>query len=403
MDKNIDLEYLCSNLGNLSAMPVRLYQRNEQLFYYSIISLPVDPVVPYLDKVFSVENHVGYFLAPHDYIYGVCNFEDKHLIVGPTRQVPITKQELKEVAFESNVQIADIDDFINGMKNILSMPLTSLLQMLTQMNHVLNNGEKLSLTDLAIYDYEQEKMVEHLAREDVVRTIENNDEIEQYYGHNTMDVENFILTAVRKGNVPELKKYFDNIPAVRIGIMANNDLRQEKNLLIVTATLVSRESIRGGMDADEALALSDSYIKKCEMLNSTVAVTNLTYRMIIDYAERMEHLNLGDKQSKLAVDVINYIRHHLSEPIKVEELAHFLCCGRSRLSTDFKKETGETLSEFILKQKIEEAKHLLRYTNKPAVNIAFFLGFSSQSHFSRTFKKYVQMTPFEYRASRNNI
>ncbi|MCR4660945.1 MAG: helix-turn-helix transcriptional regulator [Clostridia bacterium] len=71
--------------------------------------------------------------------------------------------------------------------------------------------------------------------------------------------------------------------------------------------------------------------------------------------------------------------------------------GRSRLSTDFKKETGESLSIFILKIKIQEAQRLLRYTDKPLIEIALFLGFSSQSHFSRTFKHYTSITPFEFR------
>lgn len=399
MNRCIDLEYLCSNFGNLSAMPVRLYDGDEQVFYYSIIALPADPFLPYVKDVFAINKHVGYFIAPHDYFYGVVNFDGKRIVVGPTRQVPISEQELKEVAFETGVRHADVEDFIVGMKSIMTMPLTSVLQMMAQVNHVLNDGEKLSLTDLAIYDYEQEKMAEHLAKENATRTIENREDI-GHYTHNTMDVESFILSSVRKGDVLGLKSYFANMPAVRKGVMAKDDLRQEKNVLIVTATLVSREAIRGGMDVDEALTLSDSYIQKCELLASSVAVTNLNYRLIMDFAERMEQLNYGGKPSRMVTDIINYVRHHFSEPVTVEELAAFLCKGRSRLSTDFKKETGENLSDFVLKLKIEEAKRLLRYTDKPVVEIALYLGFSSQSHFSRTFKKYVDLTPGDFRSTR---
>ena len=126
-----------------------------------------------------------------------------------------------------------------------------------------------------------------------------------------------------------------------------------------------------------------------------VSIVNLTYRLILDYAERMARL--AGETSPLVSEITKYIRKHLSEPISVEALARHLCRGRSRLSTDFKQVTGENLSEFILKKKIEEGKKLLRRTDKPAVEIAFFLGFSSQSHFSRTFKKYVGQTPNTYR------
>ncbi len=215
--------------------------------------------------------------------------------------------------------------------------------------------------------------------------------------HNTADIEEYRLSAVRKGDVEGLKTFFKNIPAIRSGVMAQNGLRQAKNLLVVTATLVSRTAIRGGMDAEDALSLSDGYIQKCELMTIVEDVTNLNYRLVMDYAERMERLLYGGSSSKLVIDVNNYIRHHLSEPITVEGLAKFLGRGRCRLSTDFKKETGENLSEYILKQKVEEGKRFLRYTDKTVVDIAFFLGFSSQSHFSRTFKKYSGVTPNEYR------
>ena len=56
-----------------------------------------------------------------------------------------------------------------------------------------------------------------------------------------------------------------------------------------------------------------------------------------------------------------------------------------------------TLTDFILGEKIEEAKRLLRYSDKSLTLIADYLGFSSQSHFTRIFKKYRGQTPREYR------
>lgn len=67
------------------------------------------------------------------------------------------------------------------------------------------------------------------------------------------------------------------------------------------------------------------------------------------------------------------------------------------LSRRFKEETGEALTDFVLKEKIEEAKRLLRYSDKPLTAIGAYLGFSSASHFSRVFKAYVDTTPREYR------
>ena len=397
MLKNINLEYLCVNLGNLSAMPVRLYNDKSRIFYYSIISLPKDPFELYVDDVFAIVEHVGYFITPDDFFYGVVNFDNKRLVVGPTRQTPAGDNILKKLAFDIGVPHEDTDDFVRAMKSIVQMPLVSIMQMLSIVNHVLNNGEQLSLTDIAIYDVEQEKLMDVLAKEAAERTIRIADDTTPYL-HNSMDIEEYMLSMIRTGDVEALQEYFRTLPAIRSGVMAQDELRQAKNLLIVTATLVSREVIRAGMDVEEALTLSDNYIQKTELLHSPIAVANLNYRLLIDYAERMQRLHYGGNPSKLVKEVINYVRNHLSEPVTVEALARYLCKGRCRLSTEFKQLSGENLSDFILKQKIEEGKRLLRYTDKPAIEIAMYLGFSSQSHFSRTFKKYVLLTPNEYRA-----
>ena len=50
----------------------------------------------------------------------------------------------------------------------------------------------------------------------------------------------------------------------------------------------------------------------------------------------------------------------------------------------------------------EEAKRLLRYSDKSLTAISNYLGFSSQSHFSRVFKKYASCAPGEYRAKYSN-
>ena len=94
---------------------------------------------------------------------------------------------------------------------------------------------------------------------------------------------------------------------------------------------------------------------------------------------------------------MNYIQHHLSEPISAEEMAKELFMSRPYLSAKFKEETGETLTDFILKEKTEEAKRLLRYSDKSSTAIGAYLGFSSLGHFSRVFKKYAGQAPSEYR------
>ena len=64
---------------------------------------------------------------------------------------------------------------------------------------------------------------------------------------------------------------------------------------------------------------------------------------------------------------------------------------------DFGTSTLENVRSPGTQEKMEETKHLLRYSDKPVTAIGSYLGFSSASHFSRVFKSYVGSTPSEYR------
>lgn len=149
--------------------------------------------------------------------------------------------------------------------------------------------------------------------------------------------------------------------------------------------------------AAEAFSLSDAFIQRSERFNNLQQITNLQYNMVLDFADRMSRIRQGEKPTQLTISVSNYVRRHISEKISVEDIAKELFMSRPYLSAKFSHEAGMSLTDFILKQKTEEAKRLLRYSDKSAAAISSYLGFSSQSHFSRVFRKYSGKTPAEYR------
>lgn len=386
---NIDLKYLCSTIGNLSGIPIRIFKKEELYFYYSEVKLPKDPIDIYKKDLFSISEHVGYFITAHYHYYGIVNYDEFKIIIGPTRQTNENSQELRELAFKANVDNDDVDDFINSIKSIVRMPIESILQILCTINYVLNN-EKKSLKDITIHDALQDKLISKQNNEMIETTSDFNI-------HNSYDQEQAIMSIVSKGDVAALKSWLEFAPAISEGTLAKEQLRQHKNIFIVSATLVSRAAIRGGMDVNDAFSISDFYIQRCELLYSLNDITNLQYRMILDYTERVSRLRINQNNSKLLIDVANYIYHHISEPIKTEDIANSLYLSRPYLSKKFKEETNENIAEYIIKEKINEAKRLLRYSNKSLTQISSYLGFSSPSHFSRVFKKHTNLSPSEYK------
>lgn len=396
--KNIDLKYICKVIGNLSGVPIRLFQGDNLFFYHSIVDLPKDPMEVYREDIWRVTTNVGYFVTGHFHYYGIINSDDIKIVIGPTRQTPDNEQELRELAFRADVPAADVEEFVEGMKSIVRMPLESIMQTLCTINYILND-EKLELEDITIYEAEQNDLKELLERQRSVQAFScrHSGDEPTVHEHNTYTQEQQMLRMVRKGDTASLRQWIASAPAIRGGTLASDQLRHVKNMFVVTATLVSRAAIQGGLSMEDAFTLSDAYIQKCELLNALDRITNLQYHMVLEFAERVERIRFGGKPTQLTVAVINYIQHHLSEPIRAEEIAKELFMSRPYLSAKFKEETGETLTDFILKEKTEEAKRLLRYSDKSFTAIGSYLGFSSLGHFSQVFKKYTGRTPTEYR------
>ena len=391
----VDYGYLGKSMASLSGIPVRVYQGGEELCCFFPVNLPKDPMALYREEILGISEHVGYFATPLFHYYGVLNAGDMKLVVGPTSQIMADEQKLRELAFRLDVPKEEVPAFIEGMNAILRMPVETLLQMLCTMNHLLNRGEKLKISDLAIHDGEQALLKSGLEQGRTRRTYDEDASAHQ--AHNTLSIENVLMDIVRRGDSAALKSWLSQASAVQGGTIAKDQLRQLKNTFIVTATLTSRAAIRGGMREDDAFSLSDAYIQRAELLTSFEAIMNLQYHMLLEYTEQVEQLHRGKHASKLTLDVANYVRHHLSESISVDAMAEELYLSRPYLSSKFRLETGQTLTDFILNEKTEEAKRLLRYSDKSAAAIAAYLGFSSHGHFCKVFKKYAGLTPNEYR------
>ena len=389
--KTEDLIYLCTCIGNLAGIPVRLYDGDRLRFYHSLANLPVDPITPDLDTILALQDHVSYSINSRFFYYGVVVSETKRIVIGPSRLTKGQDQELREMAFQLDVPADDVADFVQGMKQIIQMPLESVMQMLCTINFAVN-GEKLTLNDV-IGGRENAFGLEEVRAES--RMADESASAESL--HNTLAVEQTIMNIIRKGDVAALQAFVENAPAVRPGIVAADQLRQAKNTFIAAVTEASRSAIRGGMDVEDALSASDAYIRKCELLSDIHEITMLHYDMVLYYTQQIQRIRLGHYPTELVTQVANYVQHHLSEPITTDQIATHLFLSRQHLSRRFTQEAGIPLAAFVRNEKMEEAKRLLRYTDKPIAAISAYLGYSSQGHFSGVFKDLVGITPGEYR------
>src|SRR6185437_12294770 len=108
---------------------------------------------------------------------------------------------------------------------------------------------------------------------------------------------------------------------------------------------------------------------------------------------------LVEGQSRLILDIIGYIHQHIYSPelLRANELASNFNISINYISEYFKKQTGETLQQYITGYKLKLVESRLRYSDLRMGEIVAELGFTDESHLNRTFKKYRGMSPSFYR------
>ena len=92
-----------------------------------------------------------------------------------------------------------------------------------------------------------------------------------------------------------------------------------------------------------------------------------------------------------------YIDQNYMDDISLADLAERFFLSKEHISRLFKKETGLNLFAYIMDLKLKEAQRMLSETNRTIDDIAFSLGFSNGSYFSKVFKKNIGTSPGSYR------
>jgi AraC family transcriptional regulator len=112
---------------------------------------------------------------------------------------------------------------------------------------------------------------------------------------------------------------------------------------------------------------------------------------------RSQHSN-GLSDVKLR-RVESFIADNFADDISLTELAQVAGMSSFHFAREFKKATGTTPHQYLIKFRVDRAKHLLSNNNLPLVEVGLMSGFSHQSHFTRLFRRITGTTPHLYRAA----
>lgn len=216
--------------------------------------------------------------------------------------------------------------------------------------------------------------------------------------HNPYEQEAGKLEAVQNGDLEGLKRWREESWVGEYGKVANDPLRQAKNLAVITIVLASRAAIRGGLLPELAFSMADGYILDMEESGDITRVDRIACQAELEFTREVGKLRTLSVEKNLLIErAKDYIFKHLHRTICLGELAGELGVHPNYLSALFHRTEGMTVQQYIRRQKIQQAENLLKYSGYQMNEIASYLSFSSQSHFSSCFKKATGMTPGQYR------
>lgn len=97
--------------------------------------------------------------------------------------------------------------------------------------------------------------------------------------------------------------------------------------------------------------------------------------------------------------ILSHIRQHVydNDLTKINFLANKFNMSQSSISTYFKRKTGESIHQYVTKYKMKLVEYRLQHTEFTIAEIAYQLGYTDESHLTKTFKKHFSMSPKQYR------
>ena len=107
-------------------------------------------------------------------------------------------------------------------------------------------------------------------------------------------------------------------------------------------------------------------------------------------------------QPSSIIDSVAYINDHFQEQISLKHLAEKANLSLYHFTRSFAKETGFTPHQYLINARVSAAKFMLKSSEMPVKDIGYSTGFHSESSFCTTFKKWVGVTPTQYRGDAAN-
>ena len=169
--------------------------------------------------------------------------------------------------------------------------------------------------------------------------------------------------------------------------LCNRFLERGSNAIHVTNVSQTAQSIA---------AIADRHGNLAGSLDEEVRISALIHQLLADILIIGKASQPSHRQDSVA-QAVDYIHRHCAERITIGELSVMLGMSNSSFSHSFKRETGFSPYDYLINQRINQAKYLLWAHDLSVGEIAEKVGFNSPANFIKKFREMTGMTPAQFR------
>ena len=212
-------------------------------------------------------------------------------------------------------------------------------------------------------------------------------------------MEEEMLSLIYYGRVRELRIFFnESVPFHNPDMEEHTkNLELRRSYMYGANMLASRVAIAAGADHDLLNAMAGTHHESLMRATSLSELGRAFNALMLDYAGAVAKLQDAPGNDYLCTKISRYVAAHIYEKLSTSVIAEALGFTAPYVSAHFKEVTGSTLTDFIYKRKIQEAAYLIGSGHYGIGEVSSLLNFSSQSYFTKIFRKYMGVTPEVHR------
>lgn len=170
----------------------------------------------------------------------------------------------------------------------------------------------------------------------------------------------------------------------------------KRNDLIIWNAIYTKEIGEIGILKKYLHPIYNKFYKLIPTLNNLKQLQDLELEMINTYIDLIIN-DMEITDNYVMNRILKYLHLNIESKMSLKKLSNDLNLSAGYISTCFKKHMGMTIMSYAKKIRIDRAKVLLLTSTESILEIGLTLGFHDQSHFSKVFKEYTDMTPSQYR------